>query len=394
MLPSFRSSPATWLLSLSWVAVFVALAIAQGSLQAGSDWLAGGVRTTTTAPFGHLTAALAVDGQPWRVLTSTFLHFSLLHLAMNLLGLLLLGPIVEAWYGGWTLVTLYALTGGLGNAVAVAGKRLALAYFPNWSMAVDHPSGGGSTVICGLVAFLAVVGWRMNTRFGAYLKQQMVMILALTAVMGLLVRNIDNFGHAGGTIVGAALGAVAPWLDRLAARGKARGVGVIALLLLAASGVAQYRADRTIDARALDPATFAEYRKKLEDEVQRRGTVLMHLLRLRTLVLARSQASTTDLPGYDPIGRRLLGPMPYQVPGLIRDDLAAIRGLDTPARDAPSFARLAELAEIAARRRPLPGEVTRFEEDLRGTLAALGVRTGPAANPAAKVGPGPSAPAR
>jgi membrane associated rhomboid family serine protease len=374
MLPSFRSSPATWLLGLSWVAVYVAMAVAQGSMQAGPDWLAGGIRTTTSVPFGHLTAALALDGQPWRVLTATFIHFSLLHLVMNLLGLLLLGPIVESWYGGWTLVTLYAVTGGLGNLLAVAGKRLADVVLPGWPMAVDHPSGGGSTVICGLVAFLAVVGWRMKSRFGAYLKRQMVLILVLTAIMGLMVRNIDNFGHAGGTIVGAALGAVSPWFEKLAVRGKARALGVIALLIMAASGVAQYRADRTIDARSLDPATFAEYQNQLRDQVQRRAAALIHLLRMRGLVIERSRGSTADLPGYDPIGRRLLGPMPYQIPDLIRSDVTAILSLDTPARTSPTFQGLSDLAAIAAKRRPTPGEVARFEEAFRGTLAALGVQ--------------------
>jgi hypothetical protein len=99
-------------------------------------------------------------------------------------------------------------------------------------------------VILGLVALVAVVGWRSRTRMGAYLCSQMVWLMAATAVLGRIVPIIDNWGHAGGALIGAAIGFAHRTLIRTPRRPVAKWAGGVGMLLLIASGAAQLRADR------------------------------------------------------------------------------------------------------------------------------------------------------
>ena len=57
-------------------------------------------------------------GEYWRLITSTFVHFSLLHLGLNVLAMYQLGTMTESWFGKSQLVFIYGLTGGGGNLIS------------------------------------------------------------------------------------------------------------------------------------------------------------------------------------------------------------------------------------------------------------------------------------
>ena len=150
-----------------------------------------------------MTLQSLAQGQVWRTLTSTFVHYGLLHLATNLFGMYQLGTLIEEWYGSWQTLALYVLIGTGGNALS-ALMRHEMGANP------QVHSGGGSTVLLGFVALCAVVGWRARTRLGDFLRGQMVAILIYTALLGLVlplfnylvrVPSIDNWGHAGGVML-------------------------------------------------------------------------------------------------------------------------------------------------------------------------------------------------
>ena len=86
---------------------------------------------------------------------------------MNLFVMYQLGGLVESWYGPWQFLAVYVVIGCGGNLLS-ALVRHALGSDPRIA------SGGGSTVVLGLVALCAVVGWRSRTRIGDYLRSQMV----------------------------------------------------------------------------------------------------------------------------------------------------------------------------------------------------------------------------
>ena len=257
-----RECPATWTLATSWVLVFMLMHLAQW--WQGIPMPAGGLANPLAVSsfvghrFGDMTWAEVQHGEIWRLVTATFVHFSLLHLGMNAFGLIKLGQLIEPWYRSGPFLAICVTIGGLGNLVggllrvgftfgkvALVGSPIAKAWPSFFDLGGDEgiavsfntPSGGGSTILLGLLGLGAVVGWRSHTRIGSFLRDQMVALLGFTAVLGLILfQLIDNYGHAGGAIVGAGVGFVHRPLLRISERSRifrASCWGMVGAVLLA-----------------------------------------------------------------------------------------------------------------------------------------------------------------
>jgi hypothetical protein len=171
-------------------------------------------------------------------MTCNFVHYSLIHLAMNLLAFYLIGTLIESWYGAPQFILIYGLTGVLGNLLP------SLARLATGSNPVVH-SAGGSVVLMGLIGICAVVGWRARNSRERGLLWHMLMALGLTALLGIVFHYyIDNLGHAGGVLVGLLLGLADRRFLRNRSRPSAWGMGVLTSLVIAACGLAQFAADR------------------------------------------------------------------------------------------------------------------------------------------------------
>ena len=234
-----KDYPATACLSLAWVVVFVAMTAIWLRADPAPTWwqfLVMGVGEGHR--FGDLTVRELSQGQIWRVITCNFVHMSVLHIALNSLAFYLLGTLLESWYGSAQLLLLYVLTGGLGNLLSALFRSM-IGANPN-----IH-SAGGSVVIMGLVGLCAMVGWSSRTARGSDMGWQMTKAIALTALLGIAFhRYIDNWGHAGGAIVGFCLGLFHRALLRQYRRPAAWSMGVIAGAIMLAAGLAQVAADR------------------------------------------------------------------------------------------------------------------------------------------------------
>src|SRR5579864_381385 len=68
-------------------------------------------------PWGADYGPMALAGQPWRLLTSCFLHAGLLHLGFNMWCLWTLGIFVERFLGRGTYVLAYLLAGIGGSEI-------------------------------------------------------------------------------------------------------------------------------------------------------------------------------------------------------------------------------------------------------------------------------------
>ncbi len=234
-----RDYPATVLCSLIWVLVFAAMVASrftEGPPVTWRQFLLVGMNDGHR--FGDLTIKELAHGEIWRLVTCNFVHYSLIHILLNTLAFYLLGTMIESWYGSWQFIFIYLLTGSLGNLLSALGRQAAH-YSPT-----TH-SAGGSTVIMGLIGLCLVVGWRSRSSREGELRWPMLMSLGLTALLGFVFRDyIDNWGHAGGALVGFGLG----FADRRFLRGVRRpsgwGLGVMAGLVIVFCGMAQLVANR------------------------------------------------------------------------------------------------------------------------------------------------------
>ena len=246
-----------------WIIVFVAMAATHYRQENGLSLgqivlgLRGGHR------FGDMTLRELFQGDIWRALTSTFVHYGILHIGMNVFALYQLGALIESWYGSGILIGVYLVTGAGGNLLSGIARN---AIGSNPMIA----SGGGSTVVMGLVGLCAVVGWRSRTSIGDSLRNQMLWVIGLTAGLGLIlgllgIPIIDNWGHAGGTIMGALVGLVNRPLTRLGETRWSACVGVVGTLLIASSALAQYRDDRDESQRRVILARLEQERARALD---------------------------------------------------------------------------------------------------------------------------------
>lgn len=134
--------------------------------------------------------------EPWRLLTSLFLHATLLHLAFNMLMASAFAVWVARVFGWMRTVLLYLASGVLGNLISELLRD------PS-----DHiPALGSSTAIMGLLGVLlqATVRWpdrlplAARTRFRWALPFLLVFLLAI----GQVVELLDDAAHLGGAVSG------------------------------------------------------------------------------------------------------------------------------------------------------------------------------------------------
>ncbi|MBT8226411.1 MAG: rhomboid family intramembrane serine protease [Dactylosporangium sp.] len=132
------------------------------------------------------SAAGVANGEYYRLFTSMFLHYGIMHLLMNMWALWVLGRPLEATLGRARFLALYLLS-GLGGSVAVY-------LFSN----PHAPTAGASGAIFGLFAALFVVLRRLRRSASGILP-----VLLLNLVITFTVPGISIAGHLGGMAVGA-----------------------------------------------------------------------------------------------------------------------------------------------------------------------------------------------
>ena len=125
------------------------------------------------------------NGEWWRLLTSTFLHGSIIHLAFNMAALVAFGPQVEAAMGRVRFASLYFLA-ALGGSVGgyVFGPAIGA-------------SVGASGAIFGIFAAYFVIARRVGADTNPILA-----LLGINLVLSFASPLIDWRGHLGGMVTG------------------------------------------------------------------------------------------------------------------------------------------------------------------------------------------------
>lgn len=174
-------------------------------------------------PVAHRTGAVTGDdlirGEWWRLASSCFAHLNLAHILMNMVALVMMGPLVELLWGRWRVAVIYTMSG-------LAGSCLAMALRP------DVLLMGASGAIWGLM--MAVVAWfvlyrdRLPPVLAANWGRRLLLVVLINGAASFLP-GISWEGHFGGGLAGF----VTAWLVNAVRVGKRpRRLAALGLLLL------------------------------------------------------------------------------------------------------------------------------------------------------------------
>lgn len=220
----------TRLLIAANVVVFVLTSVTGGNL------LTGGASTL----YGRfaLIPAFVADGEWWRLVSSMFLHYGLVHIGFNMWALWVVGPPLEAVLGRARYVALYFLAG-------IGGGALALLVGP-----LNVQSAGASGAIFGLFGAFFVIARRSGRDTGG-----IVGLIAINLVITFVVPNIDWRGHIGGLVTGALVAAAVAYAPARPSRARVQwlGIAAVAVLVIAVAALGVHRI-HVAEAGLLPPA--------------------------------------------------------------------------------------------------------------------------------------------
>jgi rhomboid protease GluP len=166
-------------------------------------------------------------GQWWRLFTSMFLHVGLMHIAMNMWALWMVGRFIERALGTTSYLVVYLLSGWAGSVVSALTKPMAV-------------SAGASGAIFGVfgVMLAFVLRPRQTVPMAALrpLRGSTFSFLAINLVLGISAPAIDLAAHLGGLASGFVLGALfgheLSFEARRAARGRTLLLGTATMVVL------------------------------------------------------------------------------------------------------------------------------------------------------------------
>lgn len=206
---SFSATPVTFTLIGISVALFVAGFVSRDIDTQLTEFLALGEFVRRD---GVLFVAPLENVDPWRVLTSAFLHANLTHILFNMYALYLFGPRLEREAGATPYALTYAASAAAGGAAYIALRA------GETTLAV-----GASGAVFGFFGVWLVATYRMRRNpAGRAMFNQLVVLLGINGALPLFIPNIAWEAHVGGLVAGVLIG----YLWGQFATGKAKSVQI------------------------------------------------------------------------------------------------------------------------------------------------------------------------
>ena len=170
--------------------------------------------------------------EPWRFLTSAFLHdpSSLLHIGFNMYALWVLGQFLEPVLGRWRFLAAYLLA-------AVGGSVTLLLLASPDAQSWVTGAYGASGAVFGMFGIVLVVLRRLK-RDG----RSILVVLVINAALPFFVPNIAWQAHVGGFLVGLLIGVAFAYAPRARQRTFSLATVMTTAVLLVALAVLAYAA--------------------------------------------------------------------------------------------------------------------------------------------------------
>jgi rhomboid protease GluP len=272
MTPRVWVTPALVAINLAVFAIMMARGVhpMEPEIQALVDW---------GANYGPLTIG---DGRWWRLGSSMFLHFGVIHVAFNMYILWTSGPLVERLLGNVGFLLMYLIAG-------VVGSLASLAWHPY--VVGAGASGAVFGVFGALFGFLLVRRHEVPLSQLAQLRNGAAVFVLFNVVFGMSVEGIDMAAHLGGLAGGFLCGLILALPVAPASR-RRRPLRYAILATIGAAGIAAA-------AMAL-PAPEREVRSELAQQVR-------PLLERYDEILMRYNQAVTRLQAGDATEAELAG---------------------------------------------------------------------------------------
>lgn len=126
----------------------------------------------------------------YRLITASFTHYELLHIAFNMYALYVIGSQIESFIGKRKYIVVYLFS-------ALTASLLSMAFLDN-----NTYSLGASGAIFGLFGSLIYFGYHYRVYLGNVMRSQIIPILILNLTLGFMFNGIDNAAHIGGLLGG------------------------------------------------------------------------------------------------------------------------------------------------------------------------------------------------
>ena len=186
-----KTAPVTAILLVCFIGLYI--------LQVLSGMDANNPSTEALIKWGANALPFTMGFEPWRLVSSAFLHIGLMHLLFNSFAMYFFGQIAEPMFGSSKFLALFLL--------AAIGGNLLNNYI-TWQGIVEGSaqpgiSAGASGGIMGIGAALLIAALFKISVNGMVLNlKSLVLIMGINLVYGFAVPGIDNAGHIGGAITG------------------------------------------------------------------------------------------------------------------------------------------------------------------------------------------------
>lgn len=185
-------TPTTWVTyGLIAINVLVYLAMCAG----GVGFMAQ--NAALTIKWGTNFGPETLSGGWWRLFTSMFIHFGLMHLLLNMFTLYQIGRLAERLYGSGRFLVLYLFAGLIGSIVSVV-------WHPTFNSA--GASGAIFGVFGGLLVFLVKFRKQLPTTIAVQQRTSIAVLIGYNLFYGFTHPGIDNGAHLGGLVGGVLLG--------------------------------------------------------------------------------------------------------------------------------------------------------------------------------------------
>jgi rhomboid protease GluP len=177
--------------------------------------------TEDVMKWGATSTDAVTHGEYWRLWTSNYLHYGIIHLGVNMLSLNNVGRMLEQFIGWWRFALLYTISGICASAVSIWWNPYAVGV-------------GASGAIVGLVGILLAI--LTTNLIEKSVRMKMLRSIAISAGLMVVIgmqANVDNAAHLGGLVAGMIGGyCIFPELKAHYYQRKKQFLGSVAALLV------------------------------------------------------------------------------------------------------------------------------------------------------------------